>query len=316
MQKLFRIHDENHMTFVSSTSTLINDSTAGMQSDGSIEAHLGVGQPPALTSNLSPPSLSGELGLDLDAFPSSTAWIPSVVRTQPRLLGSVPGGRFGSVLVPPCSLSSPYCPPLFDAPPSPRIGVYAIHIEEEDVREPAEYAPFKVLQGLGSEFGPYIMVNPEFGMPVLDSDLIAIEGGGDVSWRCHWDGCRKMIPALKDSIEDHLELAHGFHQDMDKCHPWVNTQAISGGDSISFQCRWKPAMLVDLVDGRRVSASTHSLSYYCGRAYLNSEMAMHVASHLLVEKQPNPYARRCEKCQELSIELQCLKCRTCKYEHV
>jgi len=64
------------------------------------------------------------------------------------------------------------------------------------------------------------MVNPELGMAVLDFDFItAIEGGRNMFWQCHWDRCQKMVPALKDSIEDHMELAHGFHLDMDKCHP-------------------------------------------------------------------------------------------------
>jgi len=314
MGKLFKMHDESHMTFTRSTSTLIHNSIAEVQSDGDIQAHSCTGQPPIFTSNMSPAST--EFDCNPDVCPLNTAGIPSVVRTQPRLLGPVPGGRFGSVLVPPCSLSSHNCPPLFDAPPSPRIGVFAIHVEEESEGEPQKSVPSKVFRGLGPEFGPYIMVNPEFGMPVMDFDFITtIEGGSNLFWRCHWDGCRKMIPALKGSIEDHLELAHGFHPDMDRCHPWVNTQAISGGDSIFFQCRWKPAMFVDLLDGRRVSASTHSLSYYCGRLFMMSEMAEHVAYHLLFEKQPNPHARRCEKCQESfigSASLQCRKCRTCK----
>jgi len=74
-------------------------------------------------------------------------------------------------------------------------------------------------------------------------------------------------------------------------------------------------MSVDLMNGRRVPASMHSLSYYCVRVFRMSEMAMHVAYHLLFEKQPNPHAMRCEKCQEFFVEfasLQCPKCRTCK----
>jgi len=94
---------------------------------------------------MSPTSASGELGHNLDAYPLNTAEIPSVVRTQLHLLGSVPGSRFDSVLVPPCSLSSPDCPPLSDAPPSPRIGVFAIHVEEECEGEPRE----DVLEDLG-----------------------------------------------------------------------------------------------------------------------------------------------------------------------
>jgi len=115
-------------------------------------------------------------------------------------------------------------------------------------------------------------------MAVLDFDFItAIEGGSNMFWQCHWDGCQKMVTALKDSIEDHLELVHGFHLDMDRCHPWVY-----------IQCRWKPAMFVDLMNGQRVSASTHSLSYYCGQVFRMSEMAMHVAYPSLRETAKSP----------------------------
>jgi len=150
------MHDESPII----TSTLIYNYVAGVQSNGSIQAHSGIGQPPVFISNMSLTSTSGEFDHNPDACLLNTTGILSVVRTQPCLLGLVPGSRSGSMLVPPCSLSSPDCPPISDAPPLPRIGVFAIHIEEEYEGEPQEDILSKVFRELGLEFGPYIMVNP------------------------------------------------------------------------------------------------------------------------------------------------------------
>ena len=134
-----------------------------------------------------------------------------------------------------------------------------------------------------------------------------IEAGEGLFWRCHWSGCRKMVPALRDSIETHLQLAHGLHQDLKNCHQWVISQAITEGKRTYFQCRWQPAMLVNLADSQRVLFLTHSQSYYCGRVIF---IVQHIGTHLLHEQKPNPLAEWCETCQRSFLLLKQHKCRT------
>jgi len=153
--------------------------------------------------NISSASPAGEVNCNPDPGPSTTVEdYLSISGNHLHILASETCTIPNPIHISPYSFALHICPPLEDAPPSPKIAVYSIDIDGRE--EPARNTPFRVLHDRGPEFGLLILVHPAFGDAVLEvGTSTSIEAGEGLFWRCRWIDCRKIVPALRDGIETH-----------------------------------------------------------------------------------------------------------------
>lgn len=196
-----------------------------------------------------------------------------------------------------------------EAPPSPKISVRIVKIEEEKPKrastttDKVQKKPGSnkiwahIFSGLGPDAETFIhAIGPARTCPLLDRTPRPAKDG---DWyRCRWDKCCAMVKATHEEVSAHLRTKHDLPARPKRAQPPKDENSGDGIHSSKIACSWRPALPVKFgLDGEESSdvvfITSHEHSYKCGREVISISMANHIGTHLRYELQPNPMATIC-----------------------